>query len=60
MPTPSNPNRTQARLAILGLVSITFFCGCDLGTYKKRLNESPAQQTTPAEPANDAEKASEE
>ena len=60
MPTSSNPSRTQARLVILSLVSITFFCGCDLGTYKKRLNESPAQQTQPAESANDTEEASEQ
>lgn len=61
MPTPSNRNCSFIGISILSLVAITLFSGCDLGTYKNRLNESPAQQTAPEEPASEnADEASED
>ena len=49
MPTSSHRNPSSTCLTILSLVSIAMFSGCDLGTYKKRLNESPTEQTAPQE-----------
>ena len=60
MPTSSNRNFNSVSLAILSLVSITIFSGCDLGTYKKRLSETPAQQTAPADSATEGDNAPKE
>ena len=50
MPTSSHRKPGSTCITVLSLVSIAMFSGCDLGTYKKRLNESHAEQTAPQEP----------
>jgi|GEM_PF-1704554 len=60
MPTSPNRNLSSVSLAILSLVSITIFSGCDLGTYKKRLSETPAQQTAPADSGTEGDNAAKE
>jgi hypothetical protein len=60
MPTLSNRKPSFTFLAILNLISLAVFSGCDMGTYKQRLSESPAQQVAPQDPASEgADEASE-
>ncbi len=54
MPTPPTRNASSTCLAILSLVSIAMFSGCDLGTYNKRLNELPGTQNAPQEPDSES------
>ena len=54
MPTSSHRKPGSTCITILSLVSIAMFSGCDLGTYKKRLNESHAEQTAPQEPNSES------